>query len=65
MMDVSYFIDQAKNSSQHEFNEDWADVIVSITDEYTILITEDGRTMNVDWTSEGEFEDYSLHNPHI
>jgi hypothetical protein len=58
MMDVNYFLDQAENSYQHEFNEDWADVIIDLTDDQTILITEDGYTMTIDWTTEGEFEGY-------
>ena len=59
-MDVNYFLDQAENSYQHEFNEDWADVITELTDDQTILITEDGYTMTIDWTTEGEFEGYFL-----
>ena len=62
MMDVNYFLDQAQNSYQHEFNEDWADVIMEMTDERTMLITEDGYTMTIDWTSEGEFNGHVFHN---
>jgi len=62
MMDVNYFLDQAQNSYQNEFNEDWADVIIEVTDEITMLITEDGYVMTVDWTSEGEFNGHVFHN---
>lgn len=62
MMDVNYFLDQAKNSYQHEFNEDWADVIMEVTDDFTMLITEDGYSMTIDWTTEGEFNGYNSHN---
>ena len=62
MMDVNYFLDQAENSYQQEFNEDWADVIMDITDDYTMLITEDGHSMTIDWTEEGEFNGYVSHN---
>lgn len=62
MMDVNYFLDQAQNSYQQEFNEDWADVIMEMTDERTMLITEDGYAMTIDWTSEGEFNGHVFHN---
>ena len=62
MMDVNYFLDQAQNSYQHEFNEDWADIIIEVTDEITRLITEDGYAMTIDWTSEGEFNSYVFRN---
>jgi hypothetical protein len=58
MMDVNYFLDQAENSYQHEFNENFLDVIEEVTDDQTILITEDGYIMTIDWTTEGEFEGY-------
>ena len=62
MMDVNYFLDQAQNSFQQEFNEDWADVIIEVTDDFTMLITEDGYAMTIDWTTEGEFNGYNSHN---
>jgi hypothetical protein len=62
MMDVNYFLDQAENSFQQEFNEDWADVIMEVTDDFTMLITEDGYAMTIDWTTEGEFNRYNSHN---
>jgi hypothetical protein len=62
MMDVNYFLDQAQNSYQHEFNEDWADVIMEMTDDFTMLITEDGYAMTIDWITEGEFNGYNSHN---
>ena len=61
-MDVNYFLDQAENSFQQEFNEDWADVIMEVTDDFTMLITEDGYAMTIDWTTEGEFNRYNSHN---
>ena len=61
-MDVNYFLDQAENSYQHEFNENWADVIMEVTDDFTMLITEDGYAMTIDWTTEGEFNGHVFHN---
>ena len=61
-MDVNYFLDQAQNCSQQEFNEDWVDVIMEMTDERTMLITEDGYAITIDWTSEGEFNYLIINN---
>ena len=62
MMDINYFLDQAQNSYQQEFNDNYADVIIEITDDFTMLITEDGYAMTIDWTTEGEFNGYNSHN---
>ena len=61
-MDVNYFLEQAQNSYQQEFNDNYADVIMELTDERTMLITEDGYAMTIDWTSEGEFNWHVFHN---
>ena len=62
MKNIEYFLGQAKNSFQAEFNENWADVIMEVTDDFTMLITEDGYAMTIDWTTEGEFNGYNSHN---
>lgn len=52
MMNVNFFEDQARNSSKEQFNEDWADVIEHIMDNYTSLITEDHYFMIIRWDKE-------------
>lgn len=58
MMNVDFFEDQARNSSKDQFNEDWADVIESIRDTSTSLITEDHYFMIIRWDpTDGSFMD--------
>ena len=49
MMNVNFFEDQARNSTREEFNEDWADVIQSVKENSTSLITEDRYFMIIRW----------------
>jgi hypothetical protein len=49
MMDVNYFLDQAENSTQKEFELDWADVINVFDTNSTELTTECGRTVVITW----------------
>jgi hypothetical protein len=62
MMNVKYFKEQAQNCYQHDFNEDWTDVIMEVEDNFTMLITEDGYAMTIDWNDKGEYIDYKAHN---
>ncbi len=59
-MDVNYFLDQAENSYQHEFNEDWADVIIEREDNLTTVVTEGGSRVKIYWDNNGEYESYFL-----
>jgi len=61
-MDVNYFLDQAENYFQQDFNEDWEDVIMEATDDFTMLITEDGYAMTINWNAKGRFSGYTSHN---
>jgi hypothetical protein len=60
MMDVNYFLDQAENSYQHEFNEDWADVIIEREYNLTTVVTEGGSRVKIYWDDNGEYERYFL-----
>ena len=55
-MNVSYFLDQAMNSNQQEFNEDWADVIVDKDYNYSMLVTEDKYILKIYWVADGKRE---------
>lgn len=59
MMDVNYFLDQAQNSTQREFELDWADVIHVFDTNETHLTTECGRTLVITW------EDNSFKSYHV
>ena len=58
-MDVNYFLDQAQNSTQREFELDWADVIHVFDTNETHLTTECGRTLVITW------EDNSFKSYHV
>ena len=63
MLDVNYFLDQAKNSNQEEFNEDWADVIIDIDYNYSVVFTEDRYTLKIYWITDGKREgEYDHHH---
>ena len=62
MKNIEYFLGQAKNSFQAEFNENWADVIMEVADDFTMLITQNAYAMTIYWTAEGEFNYYVSHN---
>ena len=49
MKDLDYFIATASNSTQREFELDFADVIEVYDTNETTITTEDGRTLVVTW----------------
>ena len=59
MMDVNYFLDQAQNSTQTEFELDFADVIEVYDTTETTITTECGRTLVITW------EDNSFKSYHV
>lgn len=58
MMDVNYFLDDAQNSRQGQFELDFAEVITCFDLFETTLITECGRTLIINWTDAGFFKSY-------
>ena len=48
-MDVNYFLDDAQNSRQGQFELDFADVITCFDTNETTLVTEDGKTLGIVW----------------
>lgn len=60
MMDVNYFLDQAQNSTQREFELDWADVIQVFDTTQTELITEDDKELIIYWYSDGSYQGYQV-----
>ena len=60
MKDINYFIVQAANSTQREFELDYADVIEVFDFNETTLTTEEGRTLVVTWCEKGYFKSYKV-----
>ena len=60
MMDVNYFLDDAQNSRQGQFELDFADVITCFDTNETTLVTEDGKTLGIVWDELGFFKTYGL-----
>lgn len=58
--DVDYFITQASNSTQREFELDFADVIDVFDTNSTDLTTEDGRTLAIYWYVDGYYQGYQV-----
>lgn len=58
--DVNYYIVQASNSTQREFELDFADVIEVYDTNETTLVTEDGRTLGIVWNEVGLYRTYGL-----
>jgi hypothetical protein len=58
--DVDYFITHASNSTQREFELDFADVIEVYDTNETTLVTEDGKTLSIVWDELGYFKTYGL-----
>jgi hypothetical protein len=58
MMDVNYFLDDAQNSRQGQFELDFAEVITCFDLFQTTLITENGKKLTISWTDEGYFKSY-------
>ena len=60
MMDINYFLDDAQNSRQGQFELDFADVITCFDLFETTLITECGKTLIISWTDGGLFKSYHV-----
>jgi len=60
MRNVNYFLDDAQNSRQGQFELDFADVITCFDIDTTTLVTEDGRTLIITWNPLGFFKDYQV-----
>ena len=60
MMDLNYFLDQAQNSTQREFEQDWADVIHVYDTNSITLTTEDKREVVISWCEKGYFKSYFI-----
>ena len=56
--DVDYYVVQASNSTQREFELDFADVIEVYDEHETELTTECGRTLIIHWYSNGYYQSY-------
>jgi len=57
-MDVDYFVIEAANSTQKEFELDYADVIEVFDTNETHLTSEDRRKLILNWTEDGRFNSY-------
>ena len=60
MMNINYFLNDAQNSRQGQFELDFADVITCFDLFQTTLVTEEGRTLIINWTDAGFFKDYKV-----
>jgi len=58
--DVDYFITQASNSTQREFELDFADIIEVFDTSETTITTECGRAVIITWCSKGYYESYQV-----
>jgi hypothetical protein len=56
--DVDYYIVQASNSTQREFELDFADVIAVFDTDETTIITEDNRELIISWFASGDIKSY-------
>jgi len=56
--DVNYYIGQASNSTQREFELDFADVIEVFDTNETTIITEDNRELIISWFASGDIKSY-------
>lgn len=60
MKNVQYFLFNAQNSRQGQFELDFADVITCFDLFQTTLITECGRTLVINWTDAGLFKSFYI-----
>jgi hypothetical protein len=58
--DVDYYIVQASNSTQREFELDFADVIEVYDTNSITLTTEDKREIVISWCEKGYFKSYFI-----
>ena len=59
-MDVDFFIREASNRTQSEFELDFADVIEVYDTNETTITTECGRTLVITWCSNGYYQSYQV-----
>ena len=60
MRNINYFLDDAQNSRQGQFELDFADVITCFDINTTTLVTECGKTLVITWNPLGFFRDYQV-----
>jgi hypothetical protein len=58
--DVDYFITQASNSTQREFELDFVDIIEVYDTNTTKLITEDSKELIIYWYTDGYYQGYQV-----
>ena len=58
--DVDYFITEASNSTQREFELDFADIIEVYDTNETTITTECGRTLVITWEGNKYFKSYKV-----
>jgi len=58
--DVDYFITQASNGEQREFELDFADVIEVFDTNSVTLTTEDGKSLQITYDERGYFKSYHV-----
>jgi len=61
-MDVSYFVYEASNFTQKEFEYNYADVIHVFDTNKTHLTTEDERELIISWDDKGYFKSYFVND---
>ncbi len=57
-MDVDFFIREASNRTQNEFELDFADIIEVFDTDSTTIITEDNRELIISWFASGYIKSY-------
>ena len=63
--DVDYFITQASNGEQREFELDFADVIEVFDTNSVTLTTEDGKSLQITYDERGYFKSYFVDKEYI
>ena len=58
--DVDYYVVQASNSTQREFELDFADIIEVYDEHETQITTQCGRTLIIHWYSNGYYQSYQV-----
>ena len=58
--DVDFYIVQASNSTQREFELDFADIIEVYDEHETQVTTQCGRTLIIHWYSNGYYQSYQV-----
>jgi hypothetical protein len=63
--DVDYYIIQASNGEQREFELDFADVIEVFDTNSVTLTTEDGKSLQITYDERGYFKSYFVNKEYI